>query len=389
MKRIKVYHFHNGSGGGVFSIIKALLGYNHNALIENYVIYTINRDVVTNYKIHNLDGAKKEIIFNYSSNDNFYFTCKRLNKLIESDCAIIVAHDWLELGMVSNLGLNYPVLFLLHGDFKYYYDLAITHKNIIDTYACVSKIIVDKLQKLAKPLVPVVNLRYPVTSYQYSFLDTENLSCAYYVNDLSDERKQFKLLPIIDQLLLSKGVKITWHIAGGGCDIDLLKSTWLNYSEERIIYHGKLCDNQIFNFLKLSQIMILPSLAEGLPVSVVESMKVGLVPIVNDWQGAVSDLITNETGFIVKNNSTDEYARIIEYLHLDRIRLSVLSKKASAIANHQYDPFLNTSGFNDLVLNISNIIKKLNPQKIYGSRLDQAYLPNFITKNLRKCIYGR
>lgn len=388
MNKLKIYHFHNGSGGGVFSIIKSLLEYNQNYMIENHVIYTINKDIISNYTVHNLKGAKSEVIFNYTPRDNFYYTCQKLNSLLDSD-AIIIAHDWLELGMISNLGLQFPVVFILHGDFKYYYDLAVTHSEIIDKFVCVSNVIRDKLIKLLKYDSKVFSFIYPVPIFEYSFKNKQQISCAYYVNDLLDERKQFKLLPEIDSLLLKRGIKIIWHIAGGGVDINYIKSIWSNYSEDRILFHGILSSNQVFDFLKECQVMILPSLSEGLPVSVVESMKIGLVPIVNDWNAASAHLVNENTGFTIANNSVQEYANVLEYLTLNRDVLSVLSKNASDLANNLFNPFSNTSYFNEMISDICTKRKKISPKKIYGSRLDVIYFPNFLINFIRTIIYGR
>ena len=45
MDRIKVYQFHNGKGGGVLSVIRNLLQFSNNPLIENHIIFTINKDL--------------------------------------------------------------------------------------------------------------------------------------------------------------------------------------------------------------------------------------------------------------------------------------------------------------------------------------------------------
>ena len=63
MDKIKVYHFHNGSGGGVLSVIRNLLQFSANASVENHVIYTINKDVVKQYPVNGLKGAASEQVF--------------------------------------------------------------------------------------------------------------------------------------------------------------------------------------------------------------------------------------------------------------------------------------------------------------------------------------
>ena len=145
MKKLQVYYFNNGTGGGVFSVIKNLLQFSANDAIENHIIYTINKDIVPNYQIKRTPGAITEQVFYYSASWNFYYTCRQLSKYLPDNKALIVASDWLELGMVSNLGLQNKVIHILHGNYNYYYTLASIHAAAIDTFITVAKSIKEKL----------------------------------------------------------------------------------------------------------------------------------------------------------------------------------------------------------------------------------------------------
>jgi hypothetical protein len=79
---MKVFHFYNGNGGGVLSVIRNLISYKQNTEIENHIIHVINKDLKPDYKIIELSGATTEKIFFYSSKWNFYFTSKQLAKYI-------------------------------------------------------------------------------------------------------------------------------------------------------------------------------------------------------------------------------------------------------------------------------------------------------------------
>ena len=48
---------------------------------------------------------------------------------------------------------------------------------------------------------------------------------------------------------------------------------------------GQLCDSEISEVLRLSDIFVLPSESEGIPASLVEAMAVGLPPVVTDIPG--------------------------------------------------------------------------------------------------------
>lgn len=119
-------------------------------------------------------------------------------------------------------------------------------------------------------------------------------------------------------------VKIKTLIAGDGPEYKKLtneaKSLDLN---DEVIFSGWIDEsrkNEIFNN---SKIFVLCSLGEGFPLSMIEAMSCGCVPIVTDV-GDVSDVIENgRNGFLIKNYQNEkELAEIIEKLLNDPERLN-------------------------------------------------------------------
>ena len=388
MNKKRVYHFHNGSGGGVLSVIKNLLKYSNNPAIENHVIYTINKEQTPTFFIPGLEGAASEQVFYYSPKWNFYYTCKKLAKLLPNDKAIIVAHDWLELGMVSNLGLQNPVVQFIHGDYEYYYNLARLHSSSISIFISVSSVIEKKLKSIIpKSENSIRYKRYPVCNMAKGKLELPSyISCAFFVKDLRDKNKGFSLLPLIDDLLVKDNIRIQWNIAGGGMTNIEFNNFW-GCQEARIKFWGELEYNKIIDFLSKNNIMILPSSSEGFPVSVVEAMKMGLVPIVNYWDGATDELIIhNNTGYVIKDNEIEEYAKVIKNLYLNPQTLNQISIHSQSLANKLFDPILNTNDLNQHILESARYYNSRVPNRVYGSRLDRVFIPNFITYLLRKYI---
>ena len=382
MNNLKVYHFHNGSGGGVLSVIKNLLLYKQHDEIENHIIYTINRDICHDFTIPHIAGAVSQQVFYYSARWNFYHTCKQLSKLFPED-AVIVAHDWLELGMVSNLGLENKVIQILHGDFDYYYNLAFLHSDVIDKFICISATIQKKLlQKLSNRNNDILFKRFPVQDVPFTFKENDILKCIYYVRDLKDERKQFKKIVEIKNALYESNILIKWVIIGGGLNQKEFEQIWGKSGE--VIFKGFLANEEIIKEFQFIDIFILPSLAEGFPVALVESMKAGLVPIINNWDGATSDLvIENMTGFYCQKNETDEYLQKILHLEKNRSILKSLTVNSSQKANQLFSPSDNTSLIEAVFLCDKAIDNKIL-KRSYGSRLDQKWIPNAVTQFIRK-----
>lgn len=383
MKR-KIFHFHNGNGGGVLSVISNLLKFSNDASIENHVIYTINKEQIKQFILPGLTGAAKEYLFEYSPKWNFYHTCKRLANLIPDDNAIIVAHDWLELGMVSNLGLPNPVIYILHGDFDYYYNLATKHSSSIDKFITVSDVIAKRLIGFNKiPSEDIAYLKFPVPDVATGLLNFDTITCAYIVKDLTDERKQFKLLPLIEKELANKKVYINWNIAGGSMKESEVKEKWGNQYSSRVQFFGELNRNGVNDLLLKSNLIILPSLSEGFPVGIVEAMKVGIVPLVTNWEGATDELIIDkETGFLFERGDIDGYVQTIIDLDRNKTLLKAMSEKAIILARRLFDPYKNTVAYENVFTTALPNKNKI-AFKAYGSRLDARWLPNFITNFLR------
>ncbi len=384
---MKVYHFHNGAGGGVLSVIKNLLLYKQQDDIENHVIYTINKDLVEKFEILHLDGAASEQVFYYSPKWNFYYTCKQLAVLLPDEKTLIIAHDWMELGMASNLGLQNPVIQILHGDFDYYYELAKINSPVIDAFVCISSKMSGSLKnKLPNREDDIIYLNFPVQSVESKNRENDKLHLIYFVRDLKEERKQFSTIVEVARQLSDTPNDYYFTIAGGGMMAKEFFDLWPEGMKESVNFLGVQKNEEIITLLTGQDIFLLPSLAEGLPVSLVEAMKAGVVPLISNWDGAVDDLVSaGNTGYYCNKGDSVAYARRIKELNGDRSFLNKLSFNCMQRANIIFDPVENTKKFEILYGTVAaKRTRKKIPSKVYGSRLDHPLIPNFISSSIRK-----
>lgn len=386
MNKIKVYHFHNGKGGGVLSVIRNLLQYSNNPLIENHVIYTINKEQTPVFTIEHIKGAVTEQIFYYSPKWNFYYTCRQLAKLLPDDKALVVAHDWLELGMMSNLGLQNPVVHVLHGDFDYYYELTAKHNHVVDAYICISAKIFHTLkEKLPSRQNDIFYLNFPVPSIEAIRQTSELLYLIYYVRDLKEHRKQFSTIIEIAECLSASATDYWFTIAGGGMTSEEFFEHWPAKMKHQVNFIGLKTNEEVIAILPSQDIFLLPSLSEGLPVSLVEAMKAGVVPLVTNWEGAVDELVTpGVTGYYLKISAAADYAACIRKFKTERLLLKQLSENCVRRANTLFDPENNTKKFESVFIKIARtkVWKKI-PIKVYGSRLDINGIPNWMVNTIR------
>lgn len=381
MLRNKIYHFHNGKEGGVFSVIKNIIKFSQ---CDNHVIYTLKNEQSKDFVIPKIDNVKTQTVFEYSEHWNYYYTFSLLAKHLPDEKAIIIAHDWLELGMVSNLGLRNPVVYILHGDFDYYYNLANLHKRNIDYILGVSPVISRRLKQIISTK-KIIDWRFPISPKEVTINKSDNPNMAFFVGDLTDVRKNYELLPKIELLLAERNIKINWIIAGGGLTDHQNSLLWDSKAQSRVFFKGFLNENQINEMLNECQAMILPSKQEGLPVSVVEAMKKGIVPFVSYWDGAVEDIvIEGVTGFYSNPENETEFADKIDYFFRNKELQKKMSNHAKLKADEVFDSVLSINEFD-------NLMADLKPRngvrfKAYGSRLDHELIPNILVSFLRKKI---
>ncbi len=381
---LKVVHFNNGSGGGVLTVIRNLFANNQNQWIENHLIYCINSDSKSKVNIPEINFAKSINYFYYSSNWNFYYTCKELMKILPEGNSVLVAHDWLELGMVSNLGLNKPVIYFLHGDYNYYYDLAINHQSEIDAFFCVASSIQSNLIKLLPNRKnQIFYHRFPVSDFIYS--DFKKKINRIVFLGRCEYQKGYFLLPEIEKKIRDSGLFLEWHIIGEASD-SFLNQSFFSPSAN-VIFHGYLKSDEVAKILSTTKFIILPSLSEGMPLSVIEAMKAGVVPIVNDIPGGLNEIVINgKTGFTVSENNTKVYAEIIIELLENENICTMLSFNASKLANSYFNAKVNTSNIEKQFILTGETFNDKVVKRVYGSRLDHPLIPNILTKTLRKII---
>ena len=380
-----MYHFSVGVEGGVHRVIKNIILNSNSSLIEYKIIYLINTEVDSNIQIpQNISHS----VVKYSRFDNLYYTVNKIKKNLLSANVILVCHDWLELAMISSLGISAPVVYCMHGDYDYYYDIALKNELFITTFIVPTNSMKVRLLDLLPHREKDIFIQsYPVLIRRTDLFNFDVINCAYYVSNLKDPNKQFEMLPEIDKYLTEKGVYINWNIGGGGMDFKEFISKWRDYDSKRINFYGYLDNDKLCKLLSNSNIFILPSIKEGIPLSMVESMKSGLVPIVSNWNDSINEYIQDGVnGFIIDKRIPKLFAEKIINLKNDKIKFSELSHSAIKSSSSRNNIEHSLISFENILLKSATSPISRSRKKIYGSRLDHPFISNIITRFIRRNI---
>jgi len=381
---LRVIHFYNGQGGGIHSVINNLISLDKGIGVTNEVIYIIekkNRNTFCRFK---LDSKVREHFFYYDRQSNLHSQFKKLSKIFYDQSAILVAHDWFELGMISHLSLKNPVISILHGNYEYYYGLYKNHKNAVNIFLCVSNALRNKLISDYDGIrTNIFHYTYPVKNRPISLINPEKISIIFVASSLNDPNKNLGYIQTIELNLIEQELYAEWHIIGAGLELAQLREK-LGISSERLFHYSDVDNEKMDEIYCKANIFLMPSFNEGLPVSLVEAMKNGLVPIVNSWNGSAEQLIeSNVNGYIVQNNEPLEYSKHILFLSRNPKKISEFSL-AAYISSHQlHDEHLQVTEFKTHLKAIVGQDTFRMKQKVYGSRLDGSFIPAWVTKTLR------
>ena len=140
--------------------------------------------------------------------------------------------------------------------------------------------------------------------------------------------------------LKREGIPFRYTYLGRGPELDHLKALAVGLGiEERVNFVDSLSGDEYVQALQSSHVYLLPSLREGVPVTQMEAMAAGCVPIVADCGGAGPMARSSGSQPILvttKAQMTREIAGAIKMLWLDSERWNDLSQRASEAIRRRY-----------------------------------------------------
>jgi glycosyltransferase involved in cell wall biosynthesis len=103
------------------------------------------------------------------------------------------------------------------------------------------------------------------------------------------------------------------------------RKSWVNV-------HGRIPREQFLTSLGEADLLIFPSMKEGCPMTIIEAMSRGVVPIVSDGKGAMRWMVTHgEDGFLARRKHwSKDFWGLLEYLNCNRDELQEMKIAARA-----------------------------------------------------------
>jgi glycosyltransferase involved in cell wall biosynthesis len=371
-----------GSMGGVFNYVRNLLAHRRDDRLSSAAIRTQN-EAVADVRCDEPMSADRDVRFSYSlPPENIHSVLRRLAREF-SGPGVIVANDWIELALTSIHDTGRAVVAITHGDFDYYYDLALRHRDTIDAFVTYSERMFQRLRELLPDRHDTIFLLpYGVDIPAVTRRPAEGPLRLLYVGRLTREKGIFDL-PAIDARLRERGVDVTWTIQGTGPQEAALKDAWQG---REIRWNGMQPMADVLRLYESHDVLVMPSRNEGLPVALLEAGAAGVVPVVSNLASGIPDVVVpGMTGHRPEPGDIDGFAGAIASLAANREDVEATSRRVRERVASKYDAAICTAAYERLFADW-RAWKRPRPARVhlpYGSRLDQPWIPNPVVRAIR------
>lgn len=155
-----------------------------------------------------------------------------------------------------------------------------------------------------------------------------------YVGRVMEEQKRIsRVVELIERTRNAK-MAAEFTLVGSGPEEGKLRERFANAEHVRVL--GALPNDQVRQLLAAQDLFVLLSDYEGLPLSLLEAMGQGVVPLVSDLPSGMRDVVTDDCGFRLPVGDVLAAFEIVAMLSRGRERLALLSANCLRVARGEY-----------------------------------------------------
>lgn len=210
------------------------------------------------------------------------------------------------------------------------YDLVERYLPWLDIICGVSQEICRKMEaRLTDRHIPVIHQPYGVPMPEKAPMQKSGSPMnVLYLGRVIEEQKRVGMMSRVMKRTLESGAAIEWTIAGAGPELESMKSEFSGHSGQ-VRFLGGVPYQDVPGVVAEHDVYFLCSDYEGLPLSLLESMGAGLVPVVSDLPSGISEVVNDENGIRVGIHDEEGYANALLKLAADPTLRAAMSRRAA------------------------------------------------------------
>jgi len=211
--------------------------------------------------------------------------------------------------------------------------IGISHRvlnSIKNVYGDQFDVMVDNGVEIPKITAKYEDVRKEIESYKKD----EDTKVFLNIGRIGEQKNQRMLVEVFNGLIEEDHNVILMIIGEDVSEDNSLKQDLIDLSKDEIHFLG-LKDN-IADYLQCSDAFCLSSLYEGLPITLLEALALGITPICTP-AGGIVDVLTPEIGFVSKGFDHEEYlSEVLKFMDLSPEAQTRMSNSAKNTFNNKY-----------------------------------------------------
>jgi glycosyltransferase involved in cell wall biosynthesis len=213
-------------------------------------------------------------------NYNAYTYQKLILANVPPGTPIILSDDRTVWQAACSLRGTYPIVGVLHADEPHYYALAQKHHNEASIFVCVSarvsRLVKEKSPAIEPSRVFVVPCGIELPPVQKNYNSNATLQLVY-VGRITEYQKRSGDLAKVAVLLRQKNIPFHLNIIGDGLEtkVALQKTIKDEGLEGQVTFTGWLSQAKVAEYLNTSDVLVLTSDFEGMPIAMMEGLASG------------------------------------------------------------------------------------------------------------------
>lgn len=380
--------FCNNYLGGVANFYRNILSNDKNNLLEKKIIFLDWEGDNEYARLPEKFGVGKELVYEVKKSNSLLQTANELSLLIEEENGVIVTNFVTELSALHFAKkAGSVVVYICHDEL--YLTNAIKYSFLIDQYIAHNPHFFEVLKKqLPERTGDIHYIPYGIEVSDFSKqVNHKGVLNIVWLARLH-KFKGIYHLPEIDDLLKARNVNVNWTIIGDGPE----KENFREITRSRINFsHYSPPDQKaVQEILKEQDVFILPSSLDGLPLAMLETMTMGIVPVMFEFNPGIRSVISEDIGFIVPVNEVTAMAKAIEELNNNRELLAKMSQLVRQKVETDYNIKIQAAKYISLFFSSSQSdtkgkwvpIWKLNGKEYH------PLVPKFLVRLYRKIRYS-
>lgn len=272
-------------------------------------------------------------------------------------CIYFTNFDFHRSCAIGTLSKSVFVVIVVHSDEECYFDELRRVGKSCNAVVCVSSFLAAKVRKRFPHLrdkTHFIPYGIPIENYPESRREHGGKLRLCYCNRLQQYQKRVFDLPLVAKELEQLGVDFEMDIAGDGADASELRDRFDNADLNATVrFYGRLSNAEVMDVYRRSHLFLLTSDFEGLPISLLEAMSVGCVPVVYRIDSGIGDAVASpEFGLQIPHGDFRNMAKAIKTLDENRTHVMSLSNNCMERSRKYFDIKQMAKSYEKLFINL-------------------------------------